>query len=117
MYTIGVLGYGLINYGCWAHRPDIQVEFLTVLGMPFYQGWVLQACESFGHWRGVLYYIPFWKMKRFEYTGGCVQVARGGNAIAPFTDPLPSLPCSELPMYNGSRHPFPETAYYEEEWQ
>lgn len=85
MYTIGVLGYGLINYGCWAHRPDIQVEFLTVLGMPFYQGWFLQACESFGHWRGVLYYIPFWKMKRFEYTGG------------------------ELPMYNGSRHPFPET--------
>jgi hypothetical protein len=50
MYSIGVLGYGLINYGCWAHRPDIQVEFLTVLGMPFYQGWFLQMCESFGHW-------------------------------------------------------------------
>ena len=82
MYTIGVLGYGLINYGCWAHRPDIQVEFLTVLGMPFYQGWFLQACESFGHWRGVLYYIPFWKMKRFEYTGGCVEPQAEARCVA-----------------------------------
>lgn len=29
-------------------------------------------------------------MRRFEYTGG------------------------ELPMFNGARHPFPETAYYDD---
>ena len=34
---------------------------------------------------GVLYYIPFWKMKRFEYTGGELPVrgAAGRAAAGP----------------------------------
>jgi len=57
------------NYVFWRHRPDIQIDFKICLLVPFYH-WFLQVCYWYGHWRCLLYYIPFVPSRHGLYTEG-----------------------------------------------
>lgn len=59
----------LVNYVLWRRRPELQVSLRTIFLMPFYQVF-LAAAMVVGHWRCVLYYIPFVPMRHGLYTEG-----------------------------------------------
>jgi hypothetical protein len=65
----GILEACLQNYVFWRHRPDIQVDPKICLLWPFYR-WFLQICFWYGHWRCLLYYIPFFPFRHGLYTEG-----------------------------------------------
>jgi hypothetical protein len=58
-----------VNAYLWRRRPELQVSWATVALMPFYQAF-LAAAMIVGHWRCVLYYIPFLPMRHGLYTQG-----------------------------------------------
>lgn len=59
----------VVNYVFWRHRPDIQIEWYICLLVPFYNAF-LQVCTVYGHWRCLLYYIPFFPCRYGLYTEG-----------------------------------------------
>jgi len=59
----------LVNKLLWRHRPELQVSFKTVMLMPLYQIFLALAMIV-GHWRCVLYYIPFFPMRHGLYSEG-----------------------------------------------
>jgi len=59
----------LVNYVLWRRRPELQVSLRTIFLMPFYYTF-LAAAMVVGHWRCVLYYIPFVPMRHGLYTEG-----------------------------------------------
>merc|ERR1711879_513256 len=60
---------GFVNYVCWRHRKDIQVDLQVCLLQPFY-AWFLQVCCWYGHWRCLFWYVPFFPMRHGLYTEG-----------------------------------------------
>mmetsp|Transcript_124275 Transcript_124275/g.220231 ORF Transcript_124275/g.220231 Transcript_124275/m.220231 type:complete len:688 (+) Transcript_124275:70-2133(+) len=57
------------NYVFWRHRPDIQVDLKVCLLFPFYRMF-LEICCWYGHWRCLLWYVPFVPMRHGLYTEG-----------------------------------------------
>lgn len=56
------------------HRPELQPDAQTILAWPFYSMF-LQVCCVYGHWRSLLYYIPFFPMRTGMYTEGLMDTA------------------------------------------
>lgn len=65
-YILDLLLYGLVNWAFWRHRPDIQVEASVVLLFPAYR-YFLHLCGIFGHYKCILYYIPFEKFNTGKF--------------------------------------------------
>jgi hypothetical protein len=59
----------LVSTFLWRKRPELQVSPMTIFLMPFYHIF-LAAAMIVGHWRCVLYYIPFIPMRHGLYTEG-----------------------------------------------
>lgn len=59
----------LFNYVFWRHRKDLQVRVSTLLLRPLYDAFLI-VCTVIGHWRCLLYYIPFFPMRHGLYTEG-----------------------------------------------
>jgi len=74
-YVLDLLLYGLVNWAFWRHRPDIQVEASVVFLFPAYR-YFLHWCGIFGHYKCILYYIPFEKFN----TGKFNEIVEAGNA-------------------------------------
>lgn len=58
-----------LNFVLWRHRPDVQVDLIVCLLWPAYQ-FLLQCMFYYGHWRCLLYYIPFFPVRMGLYTSG-----------------------------------------------
>jgi len=65
-YILDLILYGLVNWAFWRHRPDIQVEASVVLLFPAYR-YFLHLCGIFGHYKCILYYIPFEKFNTGKF--------------------------------------------------
>jgi len=96
-YILDLILYGLVNWAFWRHRPDIQVEASVVLLFPAYR-YFLHLCGIFGHYKCILYYIPFEKFN----TGKFDKVVKALNPEKrPIKDKaeLPAAPIVEqLPL-------------------
>lgn len=56
-----------LNYWCWGHRKDLQVDFSTVLMFPLYKMF-LHVAGVYGHWRCLFYYIPWFPFNTSMFT-------------------------------------------------
>jgi hypothetical protein len=54
------------------HRPDLQADLTTIVLWPFYHLF-LHVCTIYGHWRCLLWYIPFVPMRHGLYTEGMMD--------------------------------------------
>lgn len=50
-------------------QPGLQADAVTLLLWPLYSTF-LQICTLYGHWRCLLFYIPFFPMRHGLYTEG-----------------------------------------------
>mmetsp|Transcript_1666 Transcript_1666/g.3161 ORF Transcript_1666/g.3161 Transcript_1666/m.3161 type:complete len:614 (-) Transcript_1666:665-2506(-) len=66
-YILEVIQAAVINYGLWAHRPDIQQRFLTVALYPVYSDY-LRLCRVWGGFKCIFYYIPWVAMRMGLFT-------------------------------------------------
>jgi len=60
------------------HREDLQVDNGTMFLWPFFN-MLLQICEPYGHWRCILWYIPFVPMRHGLYTEGMMDSVKLKN--------------------------------------
>jgi len=68
-YCVSVLQFFILNYLCWCHRPDYQVELTTVLFMPVVRLF-LAVCQMTGHALCLLYWMPFVPTRVWSFTHG-----------------------------------------------
>ena len=58
VYASVVLEGAMVNCIVWRGRPSMQVTLRTLLLQPLYYQFLI-LCSVVGHWRCILYYIPF----------------------------------------------------------
>jgi len=101
-YILDLTLYALVNWAFWRHRPDIQVEAAVVLLFPAYR-YFLHLCGIFGHFKCILYYIPFEKFNTGKFDKVVKALTKEGTR--PIKEAkLRAAPALEEPLLLQGQH-------------